>query len=164
MARVSIEKAKTAFKQWREERGGGRGHAPDELRRLALAIYRQYGETRTCRELSVSSSALWRWKQKPLPPKQSKVRPKQRSMASKTHATPGVKRECPPGFIDLTAAAAVRLGGSPLQPSGSTGGMHIEWLREDGGRMKVSGALLDLAQIEQLAERFLAQAGRRASS
>ena len=145
MTTVSIEKAKTAFRQWREQREGGPGHAPDDLKRMALSICRQLGETQTCEALGISSSTLWRWRQKPQPVKKSRARAKPKaSMASKPRVNSGVKPAPAPAFIDLTSA--VRSDGS--QSNGSMGTLCIEWQRADGDRVKVSGARLELAQVE----------------
>lgn len=137
MSTESMDRVRRAFEEWRKKKGTGRGHAPAELRRMALSIYRQHGEKATCEGLGVSSSALWRWKQTDSPPPSTRSKPKAKK-----------------GRVPVAKVSFVELP-QPGESPASLAPLTVEWRRSDGAAMRLDGRALTLEHIGQLASSFL---------
>lgn len=143
MAKVSIERAKELFDEWRKERRG-RAPAPENLRRIALGIKALRGERIAREELGLSSATLWNWSRaeagKRPGPVHGSRKPAPRTGRHKATALPRVE------FVELT---------QPPGQSRMNESLTISFERVDGARMKLSG-VFESSQIERLAGRFLA--------
>ena len=139
---ITIASAKRAFKKWRKQRVGLRSRTPDELRKMALVLDRQYGEARTRRELGLCSSILWDWRRAVNGPRKLSPRISGVKGAGNSFKRPTLD------FVEVRPS---------VMPIANTGSVQIEWSRADGTLMKISGTI-GVADIERFSGRFLSQA------
>lgn len=142
MKKPSIEEVKAEFRRWQKSRKGKRSRTPVQLREMALGLREDYADERICGALGIYRSYLQRWKKgrkvrsrKPVMP----MRPKSRAQADQKA-----------GFVEITGSLEATAPRASRPAS-----VALEWIRGDGARMQMSGAL-DTSQIERLAECFLA--------
>lgn len=142
--RVSIDEAKTLFDRWRGERTHSARHTPDELRDLALALCEEHGEKPVRKELKLSSSTLWQWRLDKTKAYEEMLDGGEieRKKSEKSVNVPEVK-----------AADFIEVALLPAPKSDSDVSFKIEWQRQDGATMAISG--LAMAEVGELMAQFL---------
>lgn len=143
MDKITIEQAKRLFSEWRQMRKDAHVRTPDRLRKIAIALWQEHGDSIVCGELKVSSSSLWEWRQQLKQPKPdlynkakiiSKVQSKKAVEAVKNGVT---------DFVELRPILA-----PTIVPT-----LQIEWQRQDGNYMRLSG--ITEVQVAKLVGQFL---------
>ena len=143
MTKQSIEEVKREFKIWRRGNTGKR-IVPRELREMAMQASREHGYSRTSKELGISSSSVWEWRNSA--DKVSKSFCPKRG-AKKLGKAVGVE---PMQFVEYPASALVGTSNQSL--------INVEWQRVDGSRMRIEGGLT-FQDLSRLATEFLKAGG-----
>jgi hypothetical protein len=148
---LSIERVEGLVRKWRSGRRGGSRAAPEEVRRAVLELKRKRGWNFVSERLGLGSSTLWNWARREKAnqePRPHYSKPRRRGASPKGERA--VTRPSSISFLELPVRPPeVR---SLLQPGEA---LSIEWQRQDGKRMKITGQALNPAQIEAWVSRFL---------
>ena len=145
MTKLNITEVKRAFNTWRRG-NSGKKKVPQELRELAIKASEEYGYSRTSKELGISSSSIWEWRNssdkviKRLCPRSGK----KKSGKSSNVEVKGMQ------FVEYPASALIGASKQSL--------INVEWQRVDGSRMRIEGGLSS-QDLNRLASEFLRARG-----
>lgn len=144
MKQDSIEQVKRAVQQWRKKKGHTRERAPESVRKRVIALCDQVGRGRVTREIGVSASVLWRWREELGQKKERKTGKRVKPKPENSGTSHRVQ------FVEVKSAPAARQTSS---------GLTISLVRIDGAQVKIDG-FSDSAEILQFANQFVAGAAR----
>src|SRR3989338_354214 len=116
MGTIRLGTVRKSFRQWRTKHGSGTGyHIPEKMRERAIALLDEHSIDEVTRELGLGTGTVSRW---------------QRIYRTRKRRAAGCKRETRPEFVEVKGIPASQF----------TAELTLEWVRQDGNRMRLSGA------------------------